>query len=120
MTSIYLRATQLGVVGTLAGSVLSGAIAGIALSLPMLLGGSLMCMLGVILFFVMPENRPLPERDLKTRASVRRQVWRVFLGQTQATRTAILAAPGLALLLSMTLLLGMWTESFDRLGVHSY
>ena len=56
MTGIYLRATQLGLIATVAGSLLSGVIALGGLDMPLRVGGALICLLAVAAAFVMPER----------------------------------------------------------------
>ncbi len=113
MTPVYLRASQLGIAGGIIGSLASGLISGIELNLPMLIGGLAMVAAGVGLAFVMPETKRR-DRVPGTRA-LGRQVWADFVEQISTTKVAIIAVPGLVLLLGMTFFLGAWSESFDRL-----
>jgi MFS transporter, DHA3 family, tetracycline resistance protein len=143
MTGIYLRATQYGLIATVAGSLLSGVIALAGLNLPLLTGGSLICLLAAGAAVVMPENNFRPawtgdgqtahvgqaaagaaggDRLGETHPGLRRRfgvlaasAWSVLRGQTRATHRAVVAVPGLVLLFGMTLFVGMWSESFDRL-----
>jgi MFS transporter, DHA3 family, tetracycline resistance protein len=141
MTSVYLRATQYGLIATVAGSLLSGVIALVGLNLPLLTGGSLICLLAAGAAIVMPENNFRPaapglaaslagaeqtaaggdrlgarQPGLRQRfAVVAASAWSVLTGQTRATHRAVVAVPGLVLLFGMTLFVGMWSESFDRL-----
>jgi MFS transporter, DHA3 family, tetracycline resistance protein len=123
---VYLRATQLGLVGTVAGSLLSGVIALGGLNLPLLLGGSLVCLLALAAALVMPEHNFAPAtgaaRSGAARAitvasatAVARQSLAALAGQVRAAHRAIVAVPGLVLLLAMTTFTGLWSESFDRL-----
>ena len=127
MTGVYLRATQYGLIATVAGSLLSGVIALAGLNMPLLTGGSLICLLAIGTAVVMPEHnfqpaslRPEPagarapgswQRLLLLASSVRT----LLAEQTRATHRAVIAVPGLVLLFGMTLFAGMWSESFDRL-----
>jgi MFS transporter, DHA3 family, tetracycline resistance protein len=130
MTSVYLRATQLGLLGTVAGSLLSGVIALIGLNMPLLVGGGLVCMFAVAVAFVMPERNFRPaacEAGVGAAGvgaagvgaagvgAVARQSRIMLASQTRSTRRAIVAVPGLLLLFGMTLFVGLWSESFDRL-----
>jgi DHA3 family tetracycline resistance protein-like MFS transporter len=118
VTGVYLRATQYGLIATVVGSLLSGVIALAGLNLPLLTGGSLICLLAAGAAVVMPENnfRPAVSRPAQLRpARVAASAWSVLTGQTRATRRAVVAVPGLVLLFGMTLFVGMWSESFDRL-----
>jgi len=115
MTGIYLRATQLGLIATVAGSLLSGVIALAGLAIPLRIGGSLICLLAIGAAFVMPERhfqRPARQAGV---GSVLRQAGGALAQQTKATHRAVVAVPGLVLLLGMTFFVGMWSESFDRL-----
>ncbi|HEV2637987.1 MAG TPA: MFS transporter [Actinocrinis sp.] len=119
MTPVYVRATQLGLVGTVGGAALSGIVASQRLYLPMLLGGIGICLVGVVLAFVLPQNTfrratqgaEEPER----RRGIVGRSWEMFAGQIRESRVAVLAVPGFALLLGATFFAGMWSESFDRL-----
>jgi MFS transporter, DHA3 family, tetracycline resistance protein len=115
MTSVYLRATQLGLVGTVAGSLLSGVIAMIGLNIPLLVGGGLICLFAVAVAFVMPERNFHPAARSAGAGAVARQSRTMLASQTRSTRRAIVAVPGLLLLFGMTLFVGLWSESFDRL-----
>jgi DHA3 family tetracycline resistance protein-like MFS transporter len=115
MTGTYLRATQLGLLATIAGSLLSGVIALAGLNKPLLVGGALICLLAAAVAVVMPENnfrRPDTEAGV---AKVVRQAGAMLSDQVRSTRRAIVAVPGLVLLFGMTFFAGMWSESFDRL-----
>ena len=115
MTGVYLRATQLGLVATVAGSLLSGPIAAGGLNLPLITGGALICVLAAVTALVMPERhfrRPAAAASIRTLA---RESSGLLATQTRATRRAIVAVPGLVLLFGMTFFAGMWSESFDRL-----
>jgi MFS transporter, DHA3 family, tetracycline resistance protein len=115
LTSVFLRATQLGLIGTIAGSLLSGLLGLWGLNVPFLVSGSLSCVLGVYLICVMPEqNFSRPERAADARG-VLRDGWKSAAAQMKQTRVAMLAVPGLLLMLGMMFFLGMWGESFDRL-----
>ncbi|HUB40713.1 MAG TPA: hypothetical protein VMA72_17845 [Streptosporangiaceae bacterium] len=113
MTGVYLRATQYGLIATVAGSLLSGVIALAGLNVPLLTGGSLICLLAIAAAVVMPEHnaQPASPRLLLIASSARS----LLAEQARATHRAVIAVPGLVLLFGMTLFAGMWSESFDRL-----
>jgi MFS transporter, DHA3 family, tetracycline resistance protein len=118
MTGVYLRATQLGLIGTIAGSLLSGVIALTGLNMPLLVGGVLICGLALAVSFVMPERNFRRPRDAAGQArvlGVARQAPGMLAGQVRSARGAVVAVPGLALLFGATLFVGLWSESFDRL-----
>lgn len=116
MTPVYLRATQLSFIGGIAGSLLSGALASLGLGLPMLLGGVLMALGTAWLALVMPERHfQRPGGDGKVRTVLAQARAEVGV-QVRASRRAARIVPGLALLLGMTFLFGLWSESYDRLS----
>lgn len=118
MTGVYLRATQLGLLATVAGSLLSGVIALAGLELPLRVGGALTCLLAAAAALVMPErhfHRPVTPAGTTRTSRIARQSARMLADQTRAAHRAIVAVPGLVLLFGMTLCTGLWSESFDRL-----
>jgi MFS transporter, DHA3 family, tetracycline resistance protein len=128
MTGVYLRATQYGLIATVAGSLLAGVIALAGLNLPLLIGGSLICLFTVGTAVVMPEHNFQPalpvqpalpgagQPGFRRRFTLVTASARTMLAeQTRATHRAVIAVPGLVLLFGMTLFAGMWSESFDRL-----
>src|SRR5215469_6277538 len=112
MTGVYLRATQLGLIATVAGSLLSGVIALAGLEVPLRVGGPLICALAAAAAVVMPERHFHRPPTMARAGSIVRQS---VAEQTRSTRRAIVAVPGLVLLFTMTLFTGLWSESFDRL-----
>jgi MFS transporter, DHA3 family, tetracycline resistance protein len=114
LTSVFLRATQLGTIGGLVGSVLAGVLPIGGLDVAFLVGGGAMAGLGLVLAGVMPESRQRAERAPRV-AGVLRAGWAEFTEQVGTTRRAMVAVPGLVLLLGMVFFTGMWSEGFDRL-----
>jgi MFS transporter, DHA3 family, tetracycline resistance protein len=115
MTGIYLRATQLGLVATVAGSLLSGVVALAGLEMPLRVGGALICVLAAAAAVVMPERHfHRPARDARAGRIVSQSA-ALLAAQARSARRAIVAVPGLVLLFGMTLFTGLWSESFDRL-----
>ena len=115
MAAVYMRATQLGLLGTVAGSLLSGLVALGGLNRPLLLGGALICLLAIGTATVMPEHNFRPAGREASPAALVRQSRALLAGQLRVTHRAIVAVPGLALLFVMTMFTGLWSESFDRL-----
>jgi DHA3 family tetracycline resistance protein-like MFS transporter len=115
LTKVFLRATQLGLLAGLAGSILSGVLAAQALRLPFLVAAGLSGLLSVALTCVMPERGFIrPQRAVRP-GGVLRQSWPAFTAQAATARQAIRLVPGMVLLLGMMLCLGAWSEGFDRL-----
>ena len=115
MTGIYLRATQLGLVATVAGSLLSGVIALAGLEMPLRVGGVLICVLAGAAAVVMPERHFRRPAAVARAGRIVSQSAALLADQARSTRRAIVAVPGLVLLFCMTLFTGLWSESFDRL-----
>jgi DHA3 family tetracycline resistance protein-like MFS transporter len=113
MTKVYVRATQLGIIGSIGGSAISGVVALAGLQMPMLIGGSLTALLGFVLLVIMPENNFRGRRDREVH--MLRGALANFREQAGAAKTAVLAVPALLLLFGAVFFLGMWSESFDRL-----
>ncbi|NUP15605.1 MAG: MFS transporter [Streptomyces sp.] len=117
MTPVFLRAARLGLVGTIAGSLLSGVLAMISLNAPLLVSGILMAAGGLALALLMPENHFHPRKSgAGLRRTVLQQAKKDVGEQLRASRQATRMVPGLFLLLGMTLFVGLWSESFDRLS----
>jgi len=114
LTSVFLRATQLGLAGGLIGSVLAGVLPIGGLDTAFLISGGLMGVMGLVLTCVMPETRFRPGRAPRL-GGVVRDTWSEFSGQVGKTGRAMIAVPGLVLLLGMVFFVGMWSEGFDRL-----
>ncbi len=115
MTAVYIRSEQLGLVGVIVGSAGSGFMALVALRLPLLVGGGLMCLLAVALAVLMPERNFRPAASGLRPRAVLRGASGALGEQVRSTSRAVRAVPGLVLLFAMTFFLGMWSESFDRL-----
>src|ERR1700722_1913084 len=115
LTHVFLRATQCGLDGGIAGSILSGVLALPGLFVPFLISGGLIGGPAVALACVMPETRvATPDRPPRL-GGVLRESWRGFTGRVGKARRAMVVVPGLVLLLGMMFCLGMWSEGFDRL-----
>ena len=115
LTSVFMRAAQFALVGGLAGSVLSGVLALPGGEVPFLAGGGLLAAMALVLTWIMPETRFRPSARAPRLGGVARDAWAGFTGQVRKTHGAMVAVPGLVLLLGFVFFVGMWSESFDRL-----
>jgi len=115
MTGVYLRATQVGLIATVAGSLLSGVIALDGLELPLRVGGGLCCLFALAVAVVMPERNFRRTQAEAGIGAIARQASALLAEQTRSAHRAIVAVPGLVLLFGMTFFAGLWSESFDRL-----
>jgi MFS transporter, DHA3 family, tetracycline resistance protein len=107
---IFVRSTQLGLLGGLLGACLSVGLASIRLNLPVVLGGGLMVMLGVFLLFFMSEHgfRPTPKGE--------RQSWREMGRTLRNGINLIRLRTALLIILFIELFHGLSSEGFDRLS----
>ena len=107
---IFVRSTQLGLLGGLLGACLSVGLASIRLNLPVVLGGGLMAMLGVFLLLFMPEHgfRPTPKEE--------RQSWREMGRTLRNGINLIRLRTALLIILFIELFHGLSSEGFDRLS----
>lgn len=106
---LFLRGSQVGQVTGLAGILAGVALATIHLNLPIVLGGLLTLLLGVVLHFLMREEKfvaaPRDERgDLAG-----------MLAKGRETLAVIRAKPVLLSILLITTIAGASSEGFDRL-----
>lgn len=106
---VYLRSSQVnqlcGIIGTLLGVTLGS----LALGLPVLIGGSLMVALSLLLLAIMPERgfQPTPRED---RNSLQ-QMGHTFMEGLRSVR----GRPVLVTILIISVFMGAYSESFDRL-----
>jgi MFS transporter, DHA3 family, tetracycline resistance protein len=115
MTHVYVRVQQVGLVGFVVGAAGSGALASIALRLPLLSAGLAMLVVGVLLGLLMPEHNFTPTASGLGVRGVLSSVGGLAVTQTRSTSRVVRAVPGLLLIFGMTFFVGMWSESFDRL-----
>lgn len=106
---VYLRGNQVAQLGALVGIGLSVALASLTLSLPIVLGGALFVVLGLFLFLFMPEEgfTPTPAAE--------RNSWRSMRETLQAGVGLVRLRPVLITILVISAIVGVNSESFDRL-----
>src|SRR5436305_13084607 len=108
---VYLQSAQVGRIAALAGIGASVAFGLVSLRLPVLVGGAVVVVLGMVLAAVMPETgfTRTPHEDART-----------ALHELAATGVAgarlARATPVLLLLLGISAFWGAWSEAYDRLG----
>jgi len=107
---VYLRGEQADYLGSFAGIPASVLLGLVALNLPLLAGGILTIVLGVALFFAMPERNFRPS-SREGRSSLQ-QAGVTARGGARLVRSK----PVLLILLAAALFSGMSEEGFDRLG----
>jgi DHA3 family tetracycline resistance protein-like MFS transporter len=106
---VYLRAAQVGQIGSLLGALLGAGLATLRLSLPMLLGGALFIAMAAALALLMPERgfRPTPREE--------RGSWRVMGDTFLAGARQVRGRPVLLTILGIAVFAGLSSEGFDRL-----
>jgi DHA3 family tetracycline resistance protein-like MFS transporter len=110
---VFLRTGQMWLVGGLAGTLLSVSLGLIHIQLPMILAGVGMFALAAALFIVMPElhMRPTPPAERSTFGHMKATAQEGF-------RLAM-ARPVVKVIITISLIVGLASEAFDRLNVPS-
>jgi MFS transporter, DHA3 family, tetracycline resistance protein len=105
----FLRASQVGTIGSLIG-IGTGTLIGTAgVQIPIVLGGALLMGVGLVLILIMPETgfKPAPRENRNTFQSMAH----TFKGGLRLVR----GKPALINILTIGLILGLYSEGFDRL-----
>ena len=105
----FLRAGQIGTIGSLIGIAPGILIGLLGVNIPIVLGGVLLMSWGVILIIIMPETgfKPAPRENRNTFQSMAH----TFKGGLRLVR----GKPALINILTIGLILGLYSEGFDRL-----
>jgi DHA3 family tetracycline resistance protein-like MFS transporter len=109
---IYVRSGQVNRVVELAGSVISVAIASIALNIPLIVGGSIYLLLAFFMLVCMPETNFKPQPRTKTL----RGHLTGMAGILKSGLAVVRSKPILLSLLAVEIFMGAASEGFDRLG----
>lgn len=107
----FLRASQVGMVASLAGILISTLLANVRINLPIQAGGLSLFLLGFCLVLWMPETgfEPAPKEE--------RNTWK-NMGRTFRSGLAMLQKrPALYTILGIGLFYGLYSEAYDRLWV---
>jgi DHA3 family tetracycline resistance protein-like MFS transporter len=105
----FLRASQIGTIGSLIGIGVGTLIGMLGVRIPIVLGGALLMGLGVVLILIMPETgfKPAPRENRNTAQAM----VHTFKGGLRLVR----GKPALINILTIGLILGLYSEGFDRL-----
>ncbi|HZU01872.1 MAG TPA: MFS transporter [Ktedonobacteraceae bacterium] len=107
---VFMRSTQVGLLGTLVGAGVSVALASIRLNLPLVIGGGMGLLIAVFLLLFMPESR------FRTAFEQERPTWR-DMGTTFLNGVRLVRSSGLLVtILLIALLYGLYSEGVDRLS----
>lgn len=110
MDKVFMRGSQLGQLGGIAGVILGTLLGNIDLRLPILLAGTLCLLFGAALLRIMPETNFSPALE------ERHGLLRDFTSLFQLNLSFVKSAPVLLALLGITLCGGLASEGFDRLS----
>jgi MFS transporter, DHA3 family, tetracycline resistance protein len=108
---VYLRSAQIGRVCALVAIGGSVALALISLRLPVIVGGVVIAVTGVVLAFVMREHGFKPAPRDKAQGTLR-----AMFGTGRAGARLVRQTPVLLLILAISAFWGAWSEAYDRLG----
>ncbi|MFM8323105.1 MAG: MFS transporter, partial [Chloroflexota bacterium] len=105
----FLRSSQLGKLGGLAGIGFGMLVGQVRVSLPIQVGGALVCLVGVFLILFMPDHgfAPAPREQRSSWG----QMWHTFQDGLKTVRRR----PALLTILWIGLFFGLYSEGFDRL-----
>ena len=105
----FLRASQVGLIGSLLGIIPGTLIGLLGVNIPIVLGGALLMGLGMVLIVIMPETgfKPTPRENRNTAQSM----LHTFKNGLRVVR----GKPALINILTIGLILGVYSEGFDRL-----
>lgn len=110
---IFIRASQVGQVCSIAGIVGAGLLATISYNLPLLVAGALTFTLGIAAAFLMPETAFHP---VELAGEVSRTAWRSAGETMRQSARLVRYSPILLTLLAVAAVYGMSSEGFDRLS----
>ncbi len=109
VAKIFVRTNQLRLIASLAGIIISVALASIALNLPFIVGGVLYILLGIFLCVFMKE------KNFEKVDAAKENPWKAMSATFLSGVSFIKNKPILVMLLVVTVFMGATSEGFDRL-----
>ncbi len=111
---LFLRASQMELIAGIAGVAIATAIGNVSLQAPILLGGGLYLVMGVVLLIVMPEHgfTPTPRAE--------RTTWQVMGEQLKGGLSLVRRSHVLLTILGIMAFTGAASESYDRLSTDHF
>jgi len=105
----FMRSSQLGMVGGLVGLAVGIALGNFEITLPIILGGALIMMIGLLLAVLMPETgfSPTPKGE--------RSSWQQMVDTLRSGMGMLKHRPALKNIFMIGLFYGLYSEGFDRL-----
>lgn len=109
LDKIYIKGSQVGQIGSVAGIILSVVLANFSISLPIVSSGCMFIILAFFLAFFMPEQnfKPSAPNDLNT--------FDKMLHTIKSSTKFIKSKPIIVLLFAITFFYGLSSEGYDRL-----
>ncbi len=111
---LFLRASQFELIASIVAVAIATAIGNVSLQAPILIGGGLYFVMGVVLVVVMPEHgfTPTPRAE--------RTTWQVMGGQLKSGVSLVRRSHVLLTILGIMAFSGAATESYDRLSTDHF
>ena len=106
---VYMRSTQMSQIGALLGIPLAMVLGSTRLALPIVVGGLVIALWGLVLALIMPEDHFTPAPPEK------RESWRAMLSTAREGASLVRRRPILVTLMLVSLFMGLSSEGFDRL-----
>ena len=110
---VFLRGTQMQLIGALAGTIGAVALGVINVRVPIIVGGLGLVVLAVVLFVIMPE------RHMHVVPRAERSTFAQMAATTRAGLRLAMARPVVKTLILVSLVAGLASEAFDRLNTAS-
>ena len=110
---VFIRASQVGQMCSIAGILGAGLLATISYNLPLLVAGALMFALGIVAMLLMRETAFHP---LETAEEASRNTWRATRETLRRSARLVRGSPVILTLLAVAAFYGMSSEGFDRLS----
>jgi MFS transporter, DHA3 family, tetracycline resistance protein len=115
--TLFLRGSQMGLVGGIAGALLSVALGSIRVNVPIVAGGGLYLLLGAFLALFMPEHgftHAVQEIGAEA-APPLSEAWKSLMRTFRAGLRLVRGRRALVTVLLVGLFFGLYSEGFDRL-----
>jgi len=111
---LFLRASQFELIGSIIAVAIATAIGNVSLQAPILIGGGLYFVMGVVLVVVMPEH------GFTRTPRAERTTWQVMGGQLKSGVSLVRRSHVLLTILGIMAFSGAATESYDRLSTDHF
>lgn len=106
---IFLRASQIGSLAGIVGTLIAALLGAVLINLPMIVGGLLFICMSIFFILVMPET------GFKRASEEERSTWGHMTGTFRSGVRQIRGRPVLMAILGIGLFFGLYSEGYDRL-----